>query len=79
MIIIKSPRYHDRTLLIARYKIPCGFGVKVKILYGAYKGVYNISSEDLCSSPIESMKTRYGRQISMRAVSLDKLERVDDD
>ena len=78
MITIKSPRYHDRTLLIARYKIPCGHGVTVKILNGSYKGIYNVSSEVLCSSPIESMKTRYGRQISMRAVPLDKLERVEE-
>ena len=31
MIIIKSPRYRDRTVLLARYKLPCGQDVKVKI------------------------------------------------
>jgi len=78
MIIIKSPRYHDRTVLIARYKIPCGKGVTVEILNGSYKGVYNIPNEVLCSSPIENMKTRTGLQMSMRAVPLDRLERVDE-
>lgn len=79
MIEIRQPRYHDRKLLIARYKIPCGQGVTVKILSGAYQGNYKISSEVLCSSPIESMQTRYGKTISMRAVDLDRLERVEDE
>lgn len=78
MITIKSPRYHDRTLLIARYKIPCGKGVTVEITNGSYKGIYNVSNEAICSSPIENMTTRYGRKISMRAVPLDKLERIEE-
>lgn len=79
MVIIKSPRYHDRTVLIARYKIPCGSGVDIRILYGAYKGDYHISSDTICKSPIESMKTRSGNTISMRAISLDELERKEDE
>ena len=58
MITINQPRYHDRKVLIARYRIPCGGGVNVRILYGAYKGDYHISSETICKSPVEQMKTR---------------------
>lgn len=32
MINIKSPRYRDRTVLLARYRLPCGQDVKVKII-----------------------------------------------
>ena len=75
MIKIKSPRYHDRKLLVARYRIPCGKGIDVEIMYGAYKGIYHIPSDVICKSPIEQMKTRNGGKIAMRAISLDDLER----
>lgn len=77
MIKIKSPRYHDRKLLIARYRIPAGANIKVEILTGSYKGIYKITSDTICHSPIEIMKTRNGNSISMRAVSLDYIERLE--
>lgn len=76
MIIIKSPRYRDRTVLLARYRLPCGQGVQVKILYGAYKGLYRVSNTAICNSPIEGMETKQGNIIAMRAVPLDALERI---
>lgn len=79
MITIKQPRYRDRTVLIARYKIPCGKDVTVEILSGAYKGIYKITNKAICASPVESMTTRYGRSISMRAVPLDMMERIEDE
>lgn len=77
MLIIKAPRYHDRTVLLARYKLPCGQGIEVKILEGAYKGLYYVSNENICNSPIETMKTKAGKNMLMRAVPLDKLERIE--
>lgn len=77
MINIKSPRYRDRTVLLARYRLPCGQDVKVKINEGAYKGIYNVKNEDICKSPIEDMKTRNGTSIQVRAVPLSALERVE--
>lgn len=74
MIKIKSPRYHDRKLLIARYRIPAGADIKVEILTGSYKGIYRVTSSVICHSPIEQLRTRNGNCISMRAVSLDELE-----
>lgn len=79
MITIRHPRYRDRKVLLARFRIPCGKGVQIKILEGSYKGIYNVSSKVICSSPVETMTTKTGRPISMRAVDLDNLERVDDD
>lgn len=77
MITIKSPRYRDRTVLLARYRLPCGQDVQVKILYGAYKGIYNVSNDVICNSPIEGMETRQGKTIAMRAVPIDAMERVE--
>lgn len=76
MIDIKAPRYRDRVVLLAKYRLPCGTGVDVRILYGAYKGVYHVSNEVICQSPVEPMTTKQGKQIAMRAVPLDKMERV---
>jgi hypothetical protein len=77
MIIIKSPRYRDRTVLLARYRLPCGQDVKVKITEGAYKGVYKVSNDIICNSPIEGMETKQGKIIAMRAIPLDAMERVE--
>ena len=77
MIVIKSPRYRDRTVLLARYRLPCGQDVKVKITEGAYKGIYNVANDVICKSPIEGMKTKQGKTIAMRAVPLDAKERVE--
>lgn len=76
MIEVKSPRYHDRSVLLARYRLPAGQGVNVKILYGAYKGIYKVSNDVIINSPIENMETKSGRIIAMRAVPLDAMERV---
>lgn len=76
MIIIKSPRYRDRTVLLAKYKLACGQGATVKILYGAYKGTYKVSNEAIINSPVEGMETKQGQIIAMRAVPLDALERI---
>lgn len=77
MIIIKSPRYRDRTVLLARYRLPCGQDVTVKITEGAYKGVYKVSNDVICNSPIEGIETKQGKIIAMRAISLDAMERVE--
>lgn len=77
MIEIRAPRYRDRVVLLARYRLASGAGVDVKILYGAYKGIYHVSNDVICQSPIESMTTKQGKQISMRAVPLDKMERIE--
>lgn len=79
MIQIKSPRYRDRTVLLAKYRLPCGQDATVKILYGAYKGIYKVSNKVICQSPIESMETKQGKIIAMRAIPLDAMERVADE
>ena len=77
MIKVKAPRYRDRTVLLARYRLPAGQGVDVEILTGAYKGVYKVSNQAIINSPIEGMETKSGKIIAMRAVPLDAMERVE--
>ena len=79
MIQIRAPRYRDRVVLIARYKLCAGQDVKVQILEGAYKGIYLVRNSVIIKSPIEQMKARNGAMIGMRAVPLDEIERIDDE
>ena len=75
---IFEPRYRDNTVLLARYKLPAGQDVKVSIKKGAYKGLYKVTNETICHSAIETINSRSGRPIQMRAVSLDAMERIED-
>lgn len=75
-ISIIEPRYRDRSVLLARYRLPAGQDVRISIQKGAYKGEYKVTSETICNSPIETMMSRQGKPISMRAIPLDKLERI---
>ncbi len=77
MIKIKAPRYRDRTVLLARYRLPAGQDVDVEILSGSYKGIYKVRNEVICKASIENMKTKQGKIITMRAIPLDAMERVE--
>ena len=76
MIDIISPRYHDRVLLIAQYRVPFGEYIDINIKKGAYAGIYRVKRTTIFDSPVEGMTTRTGKTIMMRAVPLDALERV---
>ena len=75
MIKIKEPRYRDRKVLVARYRLACGSGADIEIMKGAMKGVYHASNETIINSDIESMKCRNGSTMQVRAIPLDLLER----
>lgn len=69
-ILIKEPRYHDKTVLLATYKIaPANL---VVIQKGAYAGKYKLSGEEATKHPLTT-----NGSISVRAVPLEKLERVE--
>lgn len=76
MINIKAPRYRDKTVLLARYKLPCGCDAMVNIESGAYAGTYKVPNQAICKAPIEGLETKSGKFISVRAVPLDALERI---
>ena len=75
MIRIWQPRYHDRKVLVARYKCACGQGIDIEIMRGAMKGIYHATNETIIKSPIEKMRTRDGNTMSVRAISMDELIR----
>lgn len=79
MIAIKEPRYRDNTVLVARFRIPAGCDIKIKIMKGAREGIYKVKHEDIIKSPIETLKSRSGKAISIRAIPLDYLERIEDE
>lgn len=72
MIEIWSPRWHDRKVLIAKYKVSGGDNyivfTKAKNLIGKR---FTIKSNEITNCPIETNGT-----IDCYTVPLDKLERV---
>ena len=79
VIHILEPRYRDRRVLVARWRIPAGGDIVLAIQKGAYRGLYKASNKVICNSPIESFKTKSGATFSIRAISVDELERVGDE
>ena len=79
MIEIWEPRYKDRKVLIAKYRIPCGTDFKIRIKKGAYKGIYLVRNSVVVSSAEEKMKARSGADIAIRAVPIEQLERLADE
>ena len=75
-IEIRAPHYIDNVVLLAEYRLPKKDGVFVKILHGAYKGYYHVNRETIFGSNIRPMRTKAGKTIAMRAVPLEKMERV---
>jgi hypothetical protein len=69
IIPVWEPRYHDRKVLLATYKI--GEKNKVKILKGAFKGEYFISGVVASSYEIVS-----NGRIPCYAVPLSQLEKL---
>lgn len=75
MIEIWEPRWHDRKVLIAEYKIPRGEeDFEIKITKSCLKGTYKVPKWLVRESMVEPMKTKKGETVDMVAVSLDKLE-----
>lgn len=70
---IFEPRYRDRTVLLAKYKLRAGEDARIKIVKGYYAGNYTIPSEVVASASMETMKTKRGGEISVVVVPLDKL------
>ena len=56
MVEIFEPRYRDRCILIAKFKICPGYPMQIKILKGSYKGKYKIPAKVLSGGPYEIIK-----------------------
>lgn len=79
IIHILEPRYRDRRVLVARWRIPAGGDIVLAIQKGTYKGLYKASNKVICNSPIEPFTTKAGATFQVRAISVDDLERMGDE
>lgn len=73
MIEIWEPRYRDKTVLLADYRLRTGEDVDVKIVKGYYAGNYKVDSETITNAERETMKTKKGGEITVVIIPLDKL------
>jgi len=71
---IIAPRWHDRVVLIADYKI--GQTNIIVFRANSMPGEYKISGQLARSFPLEDMRTKSGTIMKMRAIPLDALEAV---
>lgn len=77
MIEIWEPRYRDRTVLLADYRLRAGEDAEVKIVKGYYAGNYKVSSDAIDEAQRETMKTKKGSEITVVIIPLEKLEKQD--
>ena len=79
VIHILEPRYKDRRVLVARWRIPAGGDIVLAIQKGAYRGLYKATNKAICKSPIEPFTTKAGVTFQVRAISIDDLQRMGDE
>lgn len=77
-IEIFEPRYRDRVVLLAKYRLPANADVQVNITKGSYKGLYLVAAADIAKAKDEVMMSKNGREIAMKAVPLGSLQRLEE-
>ena len=77
MIEIWEPRYRDKTVLLADYRLRAGEDAEIKIVKGYYAGNYKASSDVIDEAQRETMKTKKGGEITVVIIPLEKLEKQD--
>ena len=78
-IQIIEPRYRDMTVLIACWRLEHdGYDSLIEIMRGPRKGKYVTSYSDIMGSKIETLRTRSGKRMLVRAVPLAKLTNIED-
>lgn len=77
-IKVFEPRYHDNTVLLAKYRLPKDADVTVEIVKGAYQGKYKVEAKDIAEAEEAIMLSKLGKLITLKAVKLDKLIRIEE-
>ena len=72
MIEIYAPRWRDRVVLIAKYKVTPGANKVRFTKAGSYNGIYNVDSSVIYKSPLDT-----NGRIDCYAVPFSELERVE--
>lgn len=70
-IIVWEPRWHDRVVLVADYKL--AKDNLIQINYKDFPEPFYLTSERARQFPLEQMKTKKGGTIAMRAIPIDEL------
>ena len=78
MIEIWEPRYRDKTVLLAQYRLRSDEDVSIKIVKGYYAGNYKVRADDIRNAERETMKTKKGGEITVVIVPLEKLVKEND-
>ena len=76
MIEVFEPRYRDRVVLLAKYRLQEGRDQVVRITKGAYKGDYMVTWEDIKNAKDDVMSSKTGFEVKLKAVALDKLKPI---
>lgn len=78
MIEIFEPRWRDRTVLIAKFRVGgTNSDIKIKILKSSLAGEYIVPKEALQTAKSHTMMSKQGQPISMYVVPIDSLRKVD--
>lgn len=77
MIKIWQPRYKDKIVLIATYKIVSGKDTEFEITEGYYKGKYIAPWSVVKDCAIENKPTRSGHKMDFTVVPIKDLVKVD--
>lgn len=78
-IEIWQPRWHDKKVLVAKFRIRPEQDVFIEIKESVWKGKYRIDYQDIVASDVETMKTKAGGKIEVIAVPLDKIKKIEED
>lgn len=70
-IEILEPRWHDRKLLIANWKI--SKDNQIVINHHDFPEPFYASGDKLRSYPLQNVKSNQGNEVQMRVVSIDEL------
>lgn len=78
MVEVYHPRYSDRKVLIGAWKWSRGYDMPLRIKYGAYKGEYIAPNKAIAEADVETVISKTGKELTMRAVPIDALVRTGD-
>lgn len=72
LIPIIAPRWHDRTVLVADWKL--GKENMIRINHASFPSSFYITGEKARTYPVETKKTKGGQSFNVRVIPINDLE-----
>ena len=72
MVEVWEPRYHDRTVLVAPWKLTKGKNI-IRVMKGYYQGVYSLDYDEIAQCEKTTIKSKTGGDVEMYCVPISKL------